>query len=143
MRAKTLQRLDELFLNAPVLLGRGPVPEVEIDAAEAAVGVQFSRDYRDFVGRYGGAVVGSLPIFGLRRAEVMADEGYSVVDATARFRADGWEPTASWAVISMDLGGNPIGLTSAGEIRISDHDAGETTKIAATFEDFVVQLLDT
>ena len=32
--------------------------------------------------------------------------------------------TDEWAVISMDLGGNPIGLTSTGEVWISDHESG-------------------
>jgi hypothetical protein len=61
---------------------------------------------------------------------------------TARFRADKWEPTDEWAVVSMDLAGNPIGLTSEGEVWVSDHDSGETRKVATTFEEFVVQMLD-
>lgn len=141
MNVTTQQRLDALFRRMPVLLGGGPVPAYEIDDAEQRVGLPFTSDYRSFVERYGGAVVGSLPIFGLRRAEVMADEGFSVVDATAQVRAEQWPSTADWIVISMDLAGNPIGLTPSGEVWVSDHDAGEAYRVANTFDEFLVQLL--
>jgi hypothetical protein len=138
---ETIRRLDDLFGSAPVLCG-GPASAGEISAAEQRVGAKFESGYRDFLERYGGAMVGSLPILGLRQAEVMADDCFSVADVTARFRADGWKPTEEWVVISMDLAGNPIGLTSGGEVWVSDHDAGEIRMVAPTFEDFVLQLLD-
>jgi hypothetical protein len=47
------------------------VPSSEIDRAEQHIGVKFTPDYREFLERYGGAMVGSLPMLGLRRAEVM------------------------------------------------------------------------
>jgi hypothetical protein len=141
MNALTLKRVDELFARFPTLLG-GPASRDEIDAAERRIGVPLSADYREFLGRYGGAVVGSLPILGLRKAEVMSDVGYSVTDVTMFFRADGWVPSDKWAIVSIDLAGNPIGLTSAGEVWISDHDAGETILVAPTFEQFVLGLLD-
>lgn len=141
MNPKTIKRLDDLFTTMPVLLG-GAVSAGEIDAAEQRVGVRFAPDYRAFLERYGGAMVGSLPILGLRQAEVMGDDTYSVIGVTARFRADGWVPTDEWAVISMDLAGNPIGLTAKGEVWISDHDAGEIRMVAPTFEQFVAHLLD-
>jgi len=72
----------------------------------------------------------------------MGDDTFSVVDVTMRFRSDGWEPTNEWVVISVDLAGNPIGLTAGGDVWISDHDAGETRMLAATFEEFVIQLLE-
>lgn len=141
MKPETIRRLDELFSTMPVLLG-GPVASREIAGAEQQVGVKFTPDYRQFLERYGGAMLGSLPVLGVRQAEVMADDTFSVVDVTARFRADKWEPTDEWAVISIDLAGNPIGLTSEGEVWVSDHDSGQTIKVAATFEEFVLQLLD-
>ena len=140
MRSETTRRLDQLFMSMPVLVG-GPAPAGEIDAAERHVGMKFDADYREFLERYGGAVVGSLPIFGLKRAEVMAEDTFGVVEVTARFRADRWSPTDEWVVISMDLAGNPIGLTKQGEVWISDHDSGETRMVARTFEDFVGKLL--
>lgn len=141
MAPSTKQRLDELFNAMPVLLG-GPTEINEIEVAERLVGMKLPTDYRLFLERYGGAIVGSLPILGLRRAEAMADDLYSVVELTSRFRADGWESTNDWVVISVDLGGNPIGLNSLGEVWVSDHDSGETVRLAPTFEDFLIQLLN-
>lgn len=141
MSPDTFARLDELFERTPVLRG-GDASADEVDAAERSVGVQFDADYRAFVLRYGGAMVGSLPIFGLRRAEVMGDDAFEVTTVTARFRADGWEPTKDWVVISMDLAGNPIGLNPAGEVWLADHDSGETRILARTFEQFVLMLLN-
>ena len=141
MKPDTIKRLDDLYSSMPVLAA-GKVPSTDVDRAEQVVGVSFDRDYREFVVRYGGAVVGSLPVLGLRKAEVMGDDSYSVVDVTARFRSDGWIPTEDWVVISIDLAGNPIGLTAEGEVWTSDHDAGETRIVARSFEDFVLKLLD-
>lgn len=142
MNISTQQRLDALFHRMPVLLGGGPVSASEIDDAEQRVGLPFTSGYRHFIERYGGAVVGSLPIFGLRRAEVMADEDFSVVDATAQVRAEQWPSTADWIIISTDLAGNPIGLTPSGEIWVSDHDAREAYRVAKDFDEFLVQLLN-
>lgn len=141
MKPDTIKRLDDLYSSMPVLMA-GQVPSTDVDRAEQLVGMSFDRDYREFVVRYGGAVVGSLPVLGLRRAEVMGDDSYSVVDVTARFRSDGWAPTEDWVVISIDLAGNPIGLTAEGEVWISDHDVGATRIVARCFEEFVLNLLD-
>lgn len=138
MKPETLLRLEELFESMPVLVAGGPVSPEEITDAERQIGIPLPRDYREFVERYGGAIVGSLPIFGLRHAEAMPRRAFSVVDMTKRMRADRWEPTDEWAVISMDLGGNPIGINSTGEVWISDHDFREVRKIADTFEAFVL-----
>jgi hypothetical protein len=140
VKPETIQRLDDLFAADPILVG-GAASRDEIDRAEKRVGMTFDAAYREFLERYGGGVIGSLPILGLRTAEVMGDDDL-VVAVTARYRKDGWEPTREWVVISEDLGGNPIGLDAAGEVWLSDHDAGEVVRLAPTFEDFVVYLLD-
>lgn len=124
----------------PVLVAEG-APADEVDRAERAVGVSFGADYREFISRYGGAMVGSLPILGLRKAEVMGDDSFSVVAVTESFREDRWDPNREWAVISIDLAGNPIGLTAAGQVWAADHDAGDITLRASSFEEFVLQLL--
>jgi len=142
MSPDTIQRLDRLFAAVPVLVAGGPVAPFEVDAAEQRLGVEFSDDFREFVQRYGGAIVGSQPVFGLRKAEVMGDDTCSVVDVTERYRTDGWKPVTAWIVVSMDLAGNPIGITSTGEVWLSDHDAGKVVMIAPTFEVFLLQLLD-
>lgn len=110
MNESTIDRLRALFDRLPVLVG-GAVPQGEIDLAEQALGVKFAPDYRAFLTEYGGAMVGSLPVLGLRRAEVMGDDLYSVIEVTRRFRVDGWKPTDKWSVISVDASGTPIGTT--------------------------------
>lgn len=139
MKSKTIFRLKKRFLESPILMG-GPVPSSEIDLAEKHIGLKFPSDYREFIERFGGAMVGSLPVLGLRQAEVMGDD--SVVSATETFLADHWFPTAEWIVISIDLGGNPIGLNSKGEVWCSDHDFGEITMLCASFDEFLNKLLD-
>ncbi len=141
MTPETVQRLDKLFTSMPVLVG-GAAPRDDIDLAEQRIGMKFDPDYREFLKRYGGAIVGSLPVLGLRQAEAMGDDTFSVVDVTVQFRLDGWTATNQWIVISIDLAGNPIGLSPSGTVWIADHDVGETRIIAPSFEDFVVQLLD-
>lgn len=141
MKPEVVRRLDELYREWPVTLGGGPVSPAELDRAEASVGMKLDATYREFVERYGGGLIGSLPILGLRVEEAMGP-GELVTEMTARFRADGWHPTQAWVVISVDLAGNPIGLDANGEVWLSDHDAGEVVKLATTFEDFVVHLLD-
>jgi hypothetical protein len=138
VKAEVVRRLDQLFMSTPVLAG-GVVPPEEIEAAERLVGMKFDDDYREFLERYGGAMVGSVPILGLRHAEVMGDE--TVVEVTSRFRAQGWKPTEDWVVISVDLGGNPIGLSAKGEVWVSDHDFGGTAMLFTTFNEFVEALL--
>jgi hypothetical protein len=139
MKQATWDALDQLFRRTPVLAAGG-VPVAEVRAAERRVGHELPRDFRQFVERYGGAVVGSLPVLGLRRAEVMGSD-YSFVEVTESFRRDGWIPGNGWVVISIDLAGNPIGLNPAGEVLVSDHDAGATSLLSPSFEGFVEMLL--
>jgi hypothetical protein len=139
MKAATIKRLNALFAEAPVLVAKG-VDDAEIDAAEKAIGTSFVADYRWFLRQYGGAMVQSLPVFGLRSSEVMWDS--TVVDETMRFRKRGWKLTDKLVVISMDGSGNPIGIADDGRVWISDHDVGADTVIADSFEDFLVGILD-
>jgi hypothetical protein len=140
VKPETIRRLDALFAEHPVLVAE-PGPPDEIDRAEARIGMKLDPAHREFIARYGGAMVGHLPIFGLRVSEVMGIDDF-LAEVTARFRADGWTPTDQWIVFSYDQGGNPIGLDAAGAVWVSDHDAGEVIQLAATFEDFLEQLLD-
>ncbi len=97
----------------------------------------FASDYREFVRRYGGAVVGPYPIFGLRRAEPMGTNEGSVVEITRRFHQKRWPGTEAWVVFSLDHAGNPIGMDKDGKVWISDHDAGAVQLLAPTFEEYL------
>ena len=141
MNPQTIERLDALSSDMPVLVA-GPVPDDEIDAAELRVGRVFVPAYRLFMRRYGGAMVGSMPVLGLRRAEVMGDDLFSVVTVTEGFGADVWPATDGWVVVSVDGAGNPIGIADDGGVWTSDHDFGGVGPIASSFEAFVLALLD-
>lgn len=128
--------IEEKFKKHPMLKAEA-VPYTEIDAAADATGVKLSEDYREFIHRYGGAIVGSLSIIGLRKAPAMARTESSVFEVTNHFRRQGWRGVDEWLVISVDLAGNPIGLAKDGRIWIFDHDAGVVEVIAESFEGFL------
>ena len=80
-------------------------------------------------------MVGSYPIYGVRFAEVMSDE--TVVDVNEHFRADRWPGADEWLIVSMDLAGNPVGISADGRVWTWDHDLGETFLLADSFEQFL------
>lgn len=72
MRPETWTLIEEKFKKHPVLKAEA-VPYEESDAAATVAGITFPQDYREFIHRYGGAILGPLPIIGLRRSQAMAD----------------------------------------------------------------------
>src|SRR5690242_17128770 len=100
-----------------------PVPATEVDAASAELGLPFPPDYREFVRRYGGGLIGAYPIFGLRISKAMtyADATSSAVDhETQRYRQQQWPGVSEWLIISSDAGGNPIGIARNGQVWVSN-----------------------
>jgi len=136
MRNETWQALDELFSKTPILKAEGVEPD-EISAAEQDVGVVLDADYKEFVRRYGGAIVGPFRVFGLRKAVPMGKNEESFVQVTKTFRRQRWPGVEKWAVISTDHGGNPVGLDAEGKVWIYDHDARVAQVIAANFEGYL------
>ena len=136
MRDETWQVLDDIFSRTPILKSE-EVEFDEISAAEGEVGVVLSDDYKEFVHRYGGAIVGPFRVFGLRKAVPMGRNEGSFVEVTNSFRRQRWPGVEKWAIISTDHAGNPIGLDAEGKIWISDHDARAVQTIAASFEAYL------
>lgn len=136
MRDQTWSAIDEKFRKYPSLRAEGVTYE-EIDAASAGLGFSLDPDYREFVHRYGGAIVGPYPIFGLRKAEAMGRREMSAFEITAHYRKQGWRGVQDWLIVSADHAGNPIGLASDNKIWISDHDFGQVTVIADSFENYI------
>jgi cell wall assembly regulator SMI1 len=139
MRADTIHRLDALFERWPVLVGTSVAPE-EVTVAEADVGIPFPDDYREFICRYGGALVGRCPIFGLRPTDALGER--YVTNVTRRYRDQKWPYVEYWAVFSEDDAGNPIGMTALGRVMCFDHDVRKLSEIAPSFEEFLVDVLD-
>ena len=82
-------------------------------------------------------MVGPCPILGLRAAEVMDEAESSVVDVTLTYRNEGWPGCDEWYVVSVDHAGNPVGVARDGSVWLSDHDAGETARVADSFEGYL------
>lgn len=133
MRDETWQALDDMFFRTPILKAE-EVESDEIAAAERKVGVALADDYKEFIRRYGGAIVGPFRVFGLRKAAPMGRNEGSFVEITESFRRRCWPGAEKWAVISMDHAGNPVGLDAEGKVWISDHDTRAVQTIAANFE---------
>lgn len=137
MNAQTWKRLNEEFSRFPVMKATDVPSAAEIHEAEQILGCTFSEDYKEFLRRYGGATVGSLPIFGLRPA-LATGSPWHIVELTQRYRAQNWPGVDNWYIISEDGFGNPIGIATDGKVMISDHDAGDITVLAQDFEDFLL-----
>jgi cell wall assembly regulator SMI1 len=136
MKQSTLESLDRLFAEMPMM--RAPsVGTAEIDSAQRTLGVTFSDDYREFLSRYGGAMVGPYPVYGLSRAEPMDTRLWSVVDVTEHFRQQSWPGSDKWYVISMDHAGNPVGIDPDGMAISFDHDAGEMVLVAESLDAYL------
>jgi cell wall assembly regulator SMI1 len=140
MNQAMLDLLDDFFAKEPFMKAGG-VESPEIEAAEAALGVAFSEDYKQFLRRYGGAIVGAYPVYGLARAEPMDENLWSVVDVTEHFRKQSWPGTDRSYVISMDHAGNPIGINESGKAVCFDHDAGEMIEVASDVDAYLQRCL--
>lgn len=136
MKETTWQAVNDMFTKAPIMKSE-PVDLAEILAAEAVIGVKLSSDYKEFVARYGGAIVGPFRIYGLRKAEPMGNNEESFVEITKHFRRQGWPGVEHWAIVSMDHSGNPVGLDPAGKVWISDHDTRTVQLLAEDFERYL------
>lgn len=138
MREDTWKRLEADYAEFPGGRGSGPpVTDEELDLASRELGVFFPDAYRGVLRRWGGTMVGSFPLYGLRPVEFMGNT-WSVVAETQRYRRDGWPGTENGLVISSDGYGNPIILDDQGQVVRIDHDAGLSIEVlTATFEEFL------
>jgi hypothetical protein len=135
MKVDTWQQLEGEFARFPILKAES-VPIEEIELASSHLGMPFPNDYSQFIQRYGGAIVGSFPIFGLRQAEPMGNR-WSVIDVNRNYRNQGWAGIDAWLIISADLAGNPIGILPDESVWVSDHDLGSIERLSENFEAFL------
>jgi len=140
MRTDTWERLDADYAETPKLKAE-PVPLEEVDAASAELGLRFPEDYRQFIQRYGSALVGAYSIFGLRQAEYVGTP-WSVIEETRQFQEYavdyGWEGVDGWVVISMDAFGNWIGIAPNGHVLLYDYDLNTGIEhLGNSFEEFI------
>lgn len=138
MKNTTFELLEEDFTEFPQSKASSTPSDEEILAAANILNVCFHEPYVEFLHRYGGGMVGSLPVFGLRPVEMMGSR-WSVVDTTQWYREDGWPGCDHWYVVSEDGFGNPIGVSEDGQVRVYDHDAGQEYIVAGDFESFLTE----
>lgn len=136
MKETTLSLLDSGFAKHPVLVA-GPASAAHVSQIEAFAGFSLPSDYKTFVERYGGAIVGPYSVFGFGASDAMGDEETSTIQVTNRFRSQQWPGTETNLVISMDHAGNAITLDRKGHVHRYDHDSGSTEELADSFENFV------
>ena len=129
-------KLDADFGDDPVLVA-GPASKQDADAIEAFAGFTLPESYREFIARYGAAIVGSYPVYGSGASEAMGSQQRSVIEVTQRFRADAWPHSDEGLVVSMDHAGNAMILDANGRVRRYDHDGGIDEVISDTFESFL------
>jgi cell wall assembly regulator SMI1 len=141
MQKDTWDHIEAHFARYEELCrAQGPaVSDDEVDAAAAALGVHLPTDYREFLLRAGGGVIGPYDIYGLRPVAAMGNE-WNVVEQNQYWRDQEWPSVQGCLIISMDSRGNPIGIAPDGSVHVSDHDAGcEAVWVADTFEAFIRQ----
>lgn len=121
----------------------GPCNKDEICKAEFELKLPFNPGYKEFLELYGGGVVGSYFVYGLKKQISMGNDLWSVVQNTNFYKiTQQWPGIDDWYIISDDGRGNPIGCKPDGSVWLSDHDAGfEQVKLADSFEDFLYKLL--
>jgi SMI1-KNR4 cell-wall len=137
MTDATLSKLDADFTKHPVLAA-GPATEADIEQLETFTGFDLPADYRLFLKRYGGAIVGPYSVFGIGASDAMGDDETSAIQVTDRFRSQKWPGAEAALVISMDHAGNAVTMDQRGHVHRFDHDSGTIEQLAASFEEFIV-----
>jgi hypothetical protein len=141
MDEQVWRMVDERFRRHPKARASA-VEASEFDCAIGGAGYHIDPDYKEFVLRYGGGIVGPSPIYGLRKAEFMGTVGgkSTAPELTAWFQAKQWPGIENWLIFSMDQGGNPIGFSSDGKVWLSDQlDFKQIVQLASGFEDYVLK----
>ncbi len=133
--------LEKLFEEFPFMKADPVLLEEEIVETEKKLGVRFASDYKEFIQKYGGAIVGPFPIYGLRHADPMDDELWSVAEVTMHYRNEGWPCVNDLYIISSDHSDNPVGIRNDGQVISYDHDLGEAFEIAKSFEVYLAHCL--
>ncbi len=139
MKRETIEKLEAHFQESHVLRGE-PATNAAIEASQRRLNCRFDADYIEFLQMFGCGLVGPNPIFGIGTCEAMGVEE-DVVRQTKHYRMQRWPGVDDWYIVSEDGRGNPIGIGSDGKVRLSDHDVGDVTVVAESFEGFLLERL--
>jgi hypothetical protein len=141
MNNNTWDMINERFQRRPQARAAAIAAE-DFDRLMAIFKPNIDPDYREFVLRYGGGIVGADSIYGLRRAEWMGTIGGkdTAPDITQWFRDRNWPGIRDWLIFTVDQGGNPIGLAPDQTVWLSDQlDFKQIVQVASGFEDYLLK----
>jgi hypothetical protein len=141
MNEKTWALIDEQYIRFPETRASA-VSITDFVSAMKPYGQLVDPDYREFILRYGGGIVGPHPIYGLRKAKSMGmlyGKG-TAPELTQAFRDMRWPGVNEWLIFSVDHGGNPIGFAKDQTVWLSDQmDYPQIVKMASGFEDYLLK----
>jgi hypothetical protein len=141
MNDETWKMIEERFVRWPRSKASA-VDAAEFDQTMREFGRAVDPDYREFVLRYGGGLVGPDPIYGLRKPETMGSLGgaRTAPELTKLFREKNWPGVEDWFIFSIDQGGNPVGFAKDGTVWLSDQlDFKQIVQLASNFEDYLLK----
>lgn len=131
--------LEEQLSQHPEMLA-GSVPESKIRDAEMELQFVFPEEYRAYLLRFGGGLVGAQEIAGVAQAAWASGSHWSVVEVTRRRQDAGWPLAEAGVVVSDDGRGNPIICCADGRLKLPDHDVGDVVDLG-TFGPFLGRVL--
>lgn len=134
MNSKLLKRIDA-FLHKNHMMGT-PATAEQIAEAEEKLGVKFSRDYVDFISRFGDAYAG-LDIWAFEGNETVVSRTESLREVHREVLEEVQPDIDGVYVISDDGSGNPIVQDPKGRILLFDHDNNEFELLSESLEQFI------
>ena len=139
MNKETWKMIEQFYLKYRNAYASPVKPEL-FDSLVQPYCANLDPDYREFVLRYGGGLVGSDAIYGLREAK-MIGRPYGKATApelTQLFRDKNWPGVANWFIFTIP-NGNPVGFEKDGTVWISDINFGQISQLAENFEDYLLK----
>ncbi len=138
MKKETWNLIEEFFADSPTLKAE-PVSYKVIDEEFSQNSFTIPSDYREFIHRYGGAILGAYSVYGIGSCKLMGNDSDSVFKVTDSFKVQGWPGVEGWLVVSVDSAGNPVGMDTDGKIWVSDAVHGCIDELADSFEEYVLE----
>lgn len=141
MRNSIHKALTKEFSNNPETVGK-VVDLSKIKNSEKVLDVRLPDDYKEFIHKYGGAIINGHEIFGLSKAAWMS-ENYNYMSQSKRFRNELPNKFSQMVVFSIDGAGNPVGfLPGKSSIFVFDHNFGGRYDMAKSFEEYIEKILE-
>lgn len=132
MSPATQSVLQEHWRKRPEGMRYSPATEQELSRFESAF-CPIPKDFRWFLAKCGGGVVGSEWIDGISQLSA-THEKYNREKGS-----QGWQRSAAF-VIGWDGSGNPISICDvSGVVLVEDHNSHEVYELAPSFEEFLTK----